>query len=298
MAPALVEHSSSKERNSISKTYFKLSCMSHLDIDLVEKFRHTTVDSPTGLFVPTLDRKNKKDKSNIEEGMLPNDTEQKPAATELKLVRNKNGITSKCYDCINPTIPNFQNENGHIDDVSSKGILSSPISTSPVISTSTPTLVVSPDISTNDSRGVQPVAKYTLTKNISDTLSKKHSSVHTKLYDLNQDINKLSTRLQNLQKSNLMSHVACFVTQNDQISKESNIKIENDTKSADLRNNRNTTDVTVKNCVHENNVKNISLYNPLRKLYDLTINNDVTDDDELESKVRIPLRGKRQKCEQ
>lgn len=292
MAPALVEHSSAKERNSISNKYLKFSCMSQLDIDLdlVGKFRHTTVDSPASLLAPNLN-KNNKEIIGCQEGMQPNDLDQNPISTvtttdlSLKLVQTKNGISSKCYDCIKPGIHESQNDNGHGDNLKTE------ISTASTVSTMSTTLSSSTIISTTEPHVVQPVAESFLRKRISERLAKKSNSVHSRFDDLNQSIDNLSARLKRLQQKNLSSHVACFIARKDQILKETNIKEETDVKSnkCDSKNTSKT--------LHENKSTDPNMYKELRTLYDLTTNSELTDEDELESNVKIPLKGKKQKSE-
>lgn len=204
MAPALVELSTSKERNSSSKKYINnISCMSHLNIELVDKIRFAD-SSP--LFTCDIEQvkegeHNCKIKKFSCQGMVSDESDVSPISNLngniLNPLKNENVLKNKVYRNINKT-------NGETTDLKNE-IIEEPECCNHINSLTT----------TLDQRESQPFAEYKPSNRIIQILNKKETSLqknysqtHSKLIDLNNRINNLSSK-------NFTAHVASFVNKND-----------------------------------------------------------------------------------
>ena len=199
MAPALVELSTSKERNSSSKKYIKdFSCMSHLNIELVDKIRFAD-SSP--LFTCDIEQvkegdNNCKIKKFSCQGMVSHDSDKAPISNLngklLNPLKNEDLLKSEYYN-------NLKKANGESSDSKRK------------IKEETECCIHNFSSTTQKRREPQPLAEYKPSSRIIQILNNKEASlqenfsqIHSKLTSLNNRINKLSSK-------NLTAHVASFV---------------------------------------------------------------------------------------
>lgn len=203
MAPALVELSTSKERNSSSKKYMNnISCMSHLNIELVDKIRFAD-SSP--LFTCDIEQvkegeHNCKIKKFSCQGMVSDESDKSPISNlngkVLNPLKNENALKDEFY-C------NVKKTNGETTDLKIE------IKEEPECfhhkSTTT----------TLDQREPQPFAEYKPSNRIIQILNKKETSVQKNYSHIHSKLINLNNRINNLSSKNFTAHVASFVNKSD-----------------------------------------------------------------------------------
>lgn len=260
MAPALVELSTSKERNSSSKKYIKdFSCMSHLNIELVDKIRFAADPSP--LFTCDIEQVKEGDNScKVNQlscqGMVSNESEKIP-------ISNLNGnILSKLQNDERMKIEVYR-DNNIKKTLGESTILKSRTESDCCVSNCSTAL-------TRKDQSVQPCAEYKPSRRIAEILCSKETSIHKNFSHLHSNLTSLDNRLKRLSSKNITSHVASFVSKSK--IREQCIKIEDN--------------------IGETPRILASKQLPLKYTYDLT--SSLTDnEDELEHKQQIFFRTKK-----
>ena len=260
MAPALVELSTSKERNSNNKKYIEnLRCMSHLNLELVEKIG---LDSST-LFMQGKDTGDRLQKENS-------------SSKEVMLGKTiKDPINPSSNESSNPDFENSKNKLSSSANMCDSSELNGYLEQESLC----PKLNKCSNWKLNETsvkRPEQPLATYTPSSNIFDILASKESSVSSKFSDIKDRLNSINYRLTKFHCKDISSHVACFVAKSDELlqSQQTTFK-----ETADIKRNYNS-------------------HNQLKVSYDLLDCAGSTTDieDDLDLKQQIPIRGKRQKC--
>lgn len=255
MAPALVELSTSKERNSNSKKYIeKFRCISHLSLELVDKFGFNSSFYSQNKEV---NEKTKKENNSLEEVMVSNQTVDTFNITKSHTMCNNDLME-------NDIEPTSFSENGNFPSSN--------------CFRETPGLLLNECINmknlnqTDTERTEQPVATYTPSDKVMKILSSKQTFINSKFSSINSRLNALSDRLNKFHKRDISSNVACFITKSEKLHSNSKLKDFNEM----------------------NRIK--KEHHPLKTTYDLLGTNGLTDDeDDLDLKQKIPLRGKRHK---
>ena len=268
MAPALVELSTSKERNSSSKKYIEnFSCMSHLNLELVDKIRF--VDS-SPLFTRDIDKEvneNLDSKDFISQVMVSHESEKTP-------ISNRNGNLHKVIKeevILNLKSESFNNENSN-NHIKQNGCSDSKPHIENIICK--PSCCVT---TTDIKREPQPIAEFKPTSQIVQIFKSKEHSVSSGFSRIDNNLNSLSERLNRLSSKSLSSNVACFVTKSNKVLNHHDKPKEKDHK----------------NCKTQfSEPKTLPL--PLKLSYDLLPDPITDNEDDLDVKQHIPY-GKRHK---
>jgi len=269
MAPALVELSTSKERNSSSKKYIEnFSCMSRLNLELVDKIRF--VDS-SPLFTCDIDKKvneNLNSKEFISQVMVSHESEKTP-------ISNRNGNLHKVIKeevILNLKSESFKNQNSN-NHIKQNGCADLIPHVEKIIDKPT---CCATTIDVN--REPQPVAEFKPTSQIKQLLKSKEQSISNNFSYIDNNLNSLNERLKRLSSKSLSSNVACFVSKSKKVLNYHDKPKEKDYKSC-------KTDFS----------KSKSLPLPLKLSYDLLPDPITDNEDDLDVKQHIPFGGKRQK---
>lgn len=262
MAPALVELSTSKERNSSSKKYMSdISCMSHLNIELVDKIRFAD-SSP--LFTCDIEQvkegeHNCKIKKFSCQGMVSDESDRSPISNlngkVLNPLKNKNVLKNEFYR-------NIKKTNGETTDLKIE-IKEEPECCNHHNSTTT----------TLDQREPQPYAEYKPSSRIIHILNKKETSLQKNYSQIHSKLVNLNNRINNLSSKNFTAHVASFVNKSDIFEHQR------------------------KNEISRGIIDNINVVGtnqlPLKHAFDLCSLTD--DEEELQYKQKIPFQTKKTK---
>ena len=278
MAPALVELSTSKEINSSSKKYIEdFTCMSHLNLELVEKIRF--VDSP--LFTQDI----KIEKKEVDESFeKENSTTNAMVSNETDTIstNNVNGIcnkvcnkedkfaTEKLLKCYLSNENGSKPINGSVNQIEYE---KEKLKHCENIASSIATL--------HEAHPPQPVATYKASNSLTQLLNLKESTVQTNFSRLNSELNLLSDRLSRFCTKDLSSHVACVVSKSNEV------------LQCNQRNGNYNKDLRDKSDKKQND----NNYVLLKQTFDL-VNNSITDDEDiLDLKQCPPLKVKRHKSQ-
>lgn len=276
MAPALVEHSGAKERNSISKEYSKIrGCISQFDIDLLNKISHQypadTFDTK-GSSLLEMNNSDIKDRQNI------------------SFAKSEKMVSLKEVPVISlPKLKNLSNcevkvgyKNGTLNFKKEKQPVMISDESKYIYSTKTET---TKECKTVEERPSQPIATMD-DSYILDYLQKKKESCGLKYFDLNCTMTKLDGRLRQLQAKNVMSHVSSHVDN----------KLNSDFKRKSFDNKSR------KESSSSSSVVGIQLqktWEDFRKVHDM-INfkaDDTDGEDDLEIRQRVPVSRSKKKSD-
>jgi len=205
MAPALVEHSAARERNSISKEY-REHCWSKVDLELY-KF----VQSLKTRTLPLLKRSS---------GFLEMNDSGKKDKQDISVADDENNMVSfKNFPII--AFPNLKGITYDTKSGYNNGALNYKFEKSSPISVirnaesacifSTKAISVRQDSTTTDDHTPQPVTKITDNAGIVSYLKQKKISCGVKFSKLSKNIDKLHQRLRLLQSKNVFAHVSTHV---------------------------------------------------------------------------------------
>jgi len=278
MAPALVELSTSKERNSSSKKYIEdYSCMSRLNLELVEKIRF--VDSP--LFTKDI----KKEKKEVDETF-----EKENSATKVMVSSETDTLSTNNVNNVNHNVKVWNkkedNSSGHflkcLSNENGNKVMNGNVNhhddTQEILQDSRN--IVSSITASDKSQIPQPVAKYRASNSITQLLNSQESTVKTNFSRLNSELNILGDRVNRLCTKDLSSHVACVISKSNEVLLH-NQKNEKYKEFFKFKNDKKPNDN----------------YNLLKQTFDL-VNDSITDDeDTLDLKQCPPLKVKRHKSQ-
>ena len=207
MAPALVEHSAAKERNSISKEYSKFrSCLSQFDIDLLDKFRHQYSAN-------SFETKSSSVRASSYLEMNNSDTKERP---NISFAENKNNMVS-LKDIPIITFPKIKSigtcdtKTGYKNGTVNYKLEKVPISDESNRVYITKSDTTKQDCNTMEDRPPHPIAHMD-NSSIVDYLQEKRESCGSRFFDLNRSMSKLNSRLRQLQSKNVLSHVSSHVS--------------------------------------------------------------------------------------
>ena len=296
MAPALVEHTAGKERNSASKTYLdKLSCIAPLDLVLVDKIKR--VDSTNilknKLFAPPVTNRNlykEKENKYIPEQEIMT---QVPVATmthtvsviPAKISMNTHATPTSVVDFAMPKLKLKNN-------IKETGIETTVINGVDLVSSQG-------NCKTVEERTPQPVA--TLEPNyILSCVKQKQELLKGKLFDINKSFTNINSSVRRLRLRNTSSHIACNIRKpKDNLITEATQRIvKSEIKDTDSKQQKSSVESATCGIASSSQHQNLCKSNTdLRKLYDVVtcLEDDDTDyEEDFDTRVRVPVsRGKR-----
>jgi len=257
MAPALVKHSSAKERSSIGKKFLKLNCITSVDIVCVDKL------SKHSVFAKDI-------------------FQSKNTAV---ICNNSIDFSSKAMPFIGDGAVNVKSKQDELHTNNVSNILQKKIDIATKNETTKHQI--------EEKRLCSETCSKTFSSNAGKFVEDKQKKIGTKLFDIEKNMRSLNNRLREFQLKHISSHIAIGSvrktnTENDFIDVVSTEK----TNKSDEITTRNKVNGTVKLFTHKKSKHPI-----LHKTYDTinpALQQDTEDEDEYDCKARVPLaRGKK-----
>lgn len=256
MAPALVKHSSAKERSSIGKKFLKLNCTPSVDIVCVDKL------SKHSVFAKDI-------------------FQSKNTAV---ICNSSIDFSSKAMPLIGDSAINVKSKQDELHTKNVSSILQKKIDIA--IKNETNNRI-------EEKRLCTETCSKTFSSNAGKFVEDKQKKIGTKLFDIEKNMRSLNNRLREFQLKHISSHIAIGSvrktnTENDFFDVVSNEK----TDKSDEITTCNRVNGTVKLFTHKKNKhpmlhKTYDTINP-------AIQQDTEDEDEYDCKARVPLaRGKK-----